>query len=351
MKKQLYTAFITLLFMLANNVFSGEIHLKNGDILNGELVEINSEQIVWRSAVLGDLFIPKSAIQSIQTEIQLKLAGQPDACVFSRLSGGNVEFSCSGESKSIPLLTLQGVVEYENHQETTEFYAGKITVVGSQTSGNSEKQDWLVDLDLTHRYTDFRHEYGLKYVGESRDSGSAEEEYEGIYVFDWFFSPQTYWYLDVSANSNEAKQLQEKYTVGTGLGYQFWESQKTAFSIKTGGVYTNESYEYEDKEVETDPMLDESTQDFVSWSLASNFRYLFFEKFAFYNRADFLWSFDEPEEGEPKGWSAQTDTGVSMPIAKGLSADIALEYDYDNSPQDANREEDARLRFGVGYAW
>lgn len=352
MKRALYFSISSILFLLSSaEVLSGTVSLSNGDSISGNIVSVDKQHIVWRSELLGDFSIPKQSIMSISSETPLKLTGTLKPCILKSFIGENLIFLCGQEEKRIALLTLKSVVVYENHRESTGFYAGKVAVVGSQTSGNKEKQDWLVDIDLTHRYTDFRHEYGLKYVSESTDGGPDDEEFEGLHAFDWFFSPRTYWYIDLSVNSDEAKQLQEKYTVGTGLGYQFWESQKTAYSVKTGGVYTNESYEFDEEDVEAGELLDESPQDFASWSVTSNFRYLLLGKFAFFNRADFLWSLAAPEDGERKDWSVQTDSGLTMPIAKGVSADIALEYDYDNSPQDDNQKEDSRLRFGVGYSW
>lgn len=355
MKKLFAVVFAIVLSFSVLPAYSGILILNNGDQLRGELKAILPKSLVWVSELVGEVEISKGFVYSIETSSQLKLRGEPKACLLESINGTSTYFNCSGRVKAFPLLTLKEVVLYENYEETTGFYSGKVSVVGAQTTGNKERQDWLASVSIVHRYTDYRHEYRIKYVGEAVDGEPLDEEYEGLYGFDWFFTPQTYWYLDVAASSDEARDVQEKYTFGTGLGYQFWESEKTAFSVKTGGVYINETYRFEEEDyIEAElngETLDESSNDYGSWQLASDFRYLVFAKLSLFNHSKVRRSFNRPDEGEPTDWEVESDTGLSIPIAKGVTADVSWEYDYDNSPQDANSKEDTRLRFGLGYLW
>ena len=42
--------------------FAGEITLKNGDIIHGELDSLNKNQVIWKSDIFGLIKIPKNQV-------------------------------------------------------------------------------------------------------------------------------------------------------------------------------------------------------------------------------------------------------------------------------------------------
>ena len=52
-----------LSILLSSHIlYAGELTLKNGDVIHGELQSIQEDSIIWSSEILGDLTLPKNQI-------------------------------------------------------------------------------------------------------------------------------------------------------------------------------------------------------------------------------------------------------------------------------------------------
>ncbi len=336
--------FVSIGFVYVHSpALAGEIALKNGDLLKGELLEIQQQVVIWQSQNFGDLSIPKSNIIRIETNAALKLQGLAQPCYWRGLMAADAFFQCAKKRRSVPFLAIQQISRYEEHREISRSFVGKVTASGSQASGNREEQSWLVDVDSNYRYTDFRHDvrylYSLKSVAESPEQAF----YQARYAFNWFFNPQTYWIWSVSQERDDAKNLEFRRSTGTGIGYQFWESERRVLSLELGAEDVTEETSLFDLETGVEQR---TLNNFGSVRVSTNFTYQLLENVTFYNRNVFNQSVDVRRE-----WKILTDSGISLPFGLGISADIKLQYEFQNMPPGENRKEDTTLRLGLGYSW
>lgn len=323
----------------AFSAYAGELLLVNGDKVHGEISSIDSSHVVWQADLLGELRIPKANVKGMSSSMALKLRGERKPCYWADLEDDLAQFACDdGSLTDIPFLAIEEIVRFEGYRDTLHQYAGKLAVMGSQASGNKQQQDWVIDADVTMRVADFRHEVGLKYEQESVNKGPLLHEAEAVYSLDWFFKPQWFWFADASSLKDESKNIDMKNTFGSGLGYQFWERQRSALSLELGAQYAQERFD--------ESIITESERQTGSWRISANYRYQFPFSIAFIHKNKFLQSLDNGNQ-----WEIDSETGVRMPIGKSISADMKFEYDYDNLPPEGTVKEDTMLRFGLGYAW
>lgn len=339
--------FSIICLALYSRAFSGEIVLSNGDTLTGELFEINETSVVWSSTILGQVSIPKNNVKELYSSVPLKRMGVDGACYWIGQEYRDVVLQCGGEGRTkIALASLSDITLLDGYEVNGHRFKGKLVAVGTKSEGNRNRQDWLVDVDAELRHFDYRHTVGLKYDSEAIDDDPLREEYEAKYALDWFFSPQTFWFADSEVRKDETRDIQIRYSVGSGIGYQFWDTAKTALSIETGFEYVNEELDSPSPDDDSADDTPPSDDEYVSWRLASSYRYLFPRSIAFFVRSDYLQSLNSGDE-----WELKSESGFSLPIALGISAEVVYEYDFDNTPSEGLEKEDSMFRFGVGYEW
>lgn len=330
-------ALLAMMVLVPSKVLAGELLLLNHDVLTGELFAVEATHVIWASAAIGSVSVPKEAIAGIYSSVPLKVYGVDEPCYWRTMEGRDVVMEC-GESLIIrrALRSLQNVVLYQSYRVAGYQWNGTVRGVGTASSGNKNQKNWLLDVAMVLRHQEYRHLMGGKYESESLDDGMLAEEYELTYGLDLFFSRRTFWFVDSSAARDETRDIEARYTAGSGIGYQFWDTNKSALSIQTGGEYVEEKIS--DDQVPADK--------YVSWRLSSSYRYLLPRSMAFYAKADFLQSVSDSDD-----WAADAEAGMSMPVAMGISTDIKVEFDYDNTPAEAFAKQDTALRVGFGYQW
>lgn len=331
-----------MFFVSAERVFAGEVALTNGDVLKGELLSIQQDHLVWQSVSFESLKIPKNKVEKLVSAVPLKLPARKGPCYWSGMNRGRVTFQCAAGGEVLAsLLSIKEAVLYQDHKKTTFEQRGKLTATGQRESGVRQKQDWVVDANVFLRHTDFRHNLLANYRGESINKSELRQRYELSYQFDWFFAPKTFWSSKASALRDELRFIDRRYSLSSGIGYQFWENRRSSLSIELGPQYLEEAIV---QNVANQNVLIED--DYASWRIASAFNLRLPRDTRFSSRIEIVRSMSDGED-----WDAKTSSGLSLPIAGGITAELIFDFDYDNTPVDQRSPRDSRLRLGLGYRW
>lgn len=335
---------IIALFGFGSMAFAGELVLKNGDRLQGDLVKLEGENIVWASDSFGELTIGKDKLDDMETSSLFKVTGNDSACALLGMNGVDINYSCAdGKSGSVSLLSVETLQPYEEFHVAGWEYSGKALLSGSYDRGNKIKDELDADVDMEWRKGDWRHRVIGDYDSDAADNEATVETYRLSYAGKWFFADSWYWYGEAFAGADDTKDIDEQYGLGSGLGYQLWEGEVTSLSFEGGILTIKEQLDMPEDFVDGDEF--DSNNDRTSWKMGSDYNYNF--SFGnFFNRNNYIQAFDDNGN-----WQLETDTGLAFPLMEILTGEVKFEYDVDNQPGEGNRREDKKLSFGVGYSW
>ncbi|TQV79480.1 DUF481 domain-containing protein [Exilibacterium tricleocarpae] len=322
---------------------AGVLVLKNGDRLQGDLVKLEDEKITWKSDSFGTLSIAQDRVESLSTTTLVKMDGHSEPCAVVGARGEELQFSCADHSSGrVPLAALERLLPYEDHFNGAHTYRGKLSVAGTHTRGNRREEDWEVDSEVEFRRGDMRHMFGVEFESESTNDEAAEEEFDFTYGLSWFFQERWFLVNDLGLGMDESKNIDERYAFGSGLGYQFWETDRKTLSLESGVSYLKELFNRSPGDSEG--FERESSR--VTWRWATNFRYKLPLSASLVHKNELFYSFEDSGD-----WEFDSDTGLNVPLGAGLFSEFKVEYDYDNMPQQDERKSDTKLSVGVGYVW
>lgn len=342
--------------LLAPLTWAQQITLTNGDVIEGQLKKVDAESVTWTSEHFGELKIPKTRIEQLESDTELKLRGKAVPCQWRSLVNQRVTFDCAdGHRLRVPLLSLQQVVPYEGHAKATYAYEGRLSLAGSKQTGNTRSEFWQVASDVRLRHGDWRHNVRFNLNGQSlRSQNSAGERLitrtqrgRATYGLDWFFQPQWFWVNRLGVERDDSRNIQEEYIYGSGLGHQFWETTRSALALEAGLQYTKR-YLQQPREFIADP------QEYGSVRLAADYRYKFDVGLQLFHKSELTHALKDPERGDVERWEFNSDTGVSFPIIYSISGEVSMRWNYVNDArtQDARASKtDAVYKVGVNYSW
>ena len=336
---------------------AGHILLHNGDQFEGQLLRIKDDMVIWQSKHFGELKIKKPLIISLQSSGKFKLRGKNAACSWYEYQPPMVTFRCEdGTMKRVSLLSLKHVMSYEDHQSDAWDYGGDIRASGWKQTGNRETEYWEVNSNTRLRHGDLRHNVELHYDRQRTETEvnnvtaiNRQDRGKAVYALDWFFLPRWYWSNKFSVELDTTRNIDEELAVASGIGYQFWESKKSALANEFGLQYSKTRFE----DASASQSGDED-ETYTSFRFSTDYRYKLPFRVTMFHKHELTRSLDQREPGEALRWEFDSETGFNFPIGFGVSASFGLDWDFVNHAReqdpDASRS-DAVYRVGVNYDW
>lgn len=336
---------LILLFIVSSVTASaGVIELHNGDRLEGELVRIEADHLVWKSSNFGEQWISKTKIKNIRSERPLKINGSKAACQLQNMDGAELVYQCENSSRvrRSSLLTIKTLMPYEDYKKGAWIHHGRLNLWGAYSRGNEVRDEWNLQTEIELRRADFRHVIGGDFARASWNYSAPQERWNGRYSLDWFVADQWFWYNSLLAGADPQRGMANYRSLGSGAGYQFFENRTSALSLKTGAAYMDENYIFPQE------LIGEfaSGDEFIAMRVATDFRYTMPWGVGFFHNNELLQS----AEDKPN-WRVKTTTGLSSMILKRIYSEFKIDYWLDNEPQPARKGADTRMSLGVSYKW
>lgn len=212
------------------------LQLTSLEILKGDIKSLYDDKLEFDSDELGVLIIDWEDVKILQSKGIVSIG-------FTDLSTKTGRLQVQ-DGKSY----LDGV-EFDPHQimtlisgESTEanYWSSKITLGANFREGNTVQIDYSANAKVSRRTTESR--LKADYLGNySKSEGNNTANNHRVNGnFDWFISKQFYlrpvfveYYRDPFLN------ISSKITLGSGIGYNIIDTNKTELSISGGPAYTN----------------------------------------------------------------------------------------------------------------
>ncbi|MGL6161272.1 DUF481 domain-containing protein [Microbulbifer sp.] len=337
---KLTSIFLFFLSLVSLNAAAGVLTLSNGDRVHGELVLVEREHVVWNAENFGEVRIEKAKILSLDTDLDLKIAGREEPCTLAGHRREQWELYCDeGSGWVMDFPAIERAEPYVKFVGNPTILHGNVSAGGVFEHGNRERKDLDVNANLDIRDGDFRHLLNALYQNQNRVEESSLEKYQLGYNLRWIFSEKWFSAANSALEREEARNLDLGITVGLGLGYQFYDTDKTAFSVQGGISSLKEDF--------IDSELSENQDDrYAAARAAIDYRYKFSLGPEIYFNQEMLQSIDSGDD-----YQSNARLGMRTPLVKGVLMEVAYHWLYDNTPSLESEKEDTKLTVGVGYQW
>ena len=281
---------------------ANQIHLKNGDVLHGKLININESGIVWHSDTFGLITIP----------VENALESPGEKSFQKRALAQNTEPS----------------------EKNPPFYGGSVSLNGSASSGNQERKNWDLDATLQRTKNQLRQIGTFEYESHSLDGRQAENSFDITYTADWFFEQHWFWRNEVSLGADENRSLDQIFSVGSALGRQFWDDNNSSLSTEFGLLWMTEK---QINGIEKEHMT-------LNWSV--DYSKMLWNKITVYHQHDLWISAQDINDNQ-----AEIDIGIKIPLISDLFTEIKFEWIFDNQPAQGSDKLDNKYSIGINYVW
>ena len=318
------------------------VTLKSGSVLVGETGDVRDGALQFKSEDLGKLSIKIENIKSVDVEKNHKIIYKDGRVEDKNLAVKDGKLLAAG----VPL-DLAAVKATDPIPET---WHGSIDIGFQAARGNTYETSGSVLANVNRRWDDdrFTGDFGYYYS----ETGKADEEtrkttdrWDVEAKHDHFWFPKVYNYEDLKYERDVIQDLNARYRVGLGVGYQWLENSvfestgKWSFNQELGVNWIKEEYENND---------DAKKDGFCALRYAHHLNYIpkWTEGLEFFHNFEIL-----PEVDEWEKFLAKGDAGFTTKLIYDFNLIAKIEWDYNSKPANNRKKDDLRYIVGLGYKW
>jgi putative salt-induced outer membrane protein YdiY len=317
-----------------------QVMLKNGDRITGRVLHKADGILSVDTGYAGKLEIKWDEVSGLTTDGSVKVVLSDDSEVDAKLGESaegyaRLQTGLTPAPIDLPLDRIAYINPRPEQSGKGIAFGGRVNLGASTTSGNTDSERLHADAELRWRSRANRYILGGE-VNEGKDSGARTvSNWRAGAEYDHFFRRKNFFYTRGTLEHNEFKDIDLRSTLGAGLGYQIFDTDRTQLSVQGGLDYVN---------VER-VVADDERYPAAGWGLRYD-QQLFGGKAVLFHAQDGFWSLEEVEDV-----LLRTRTGLRFPLADGLDASAQVNIDWDRDPAPGRESTDVATILGLGYGW
>ena len=220
----LYCLGVSLLALPLRFAAADEIRMKNGDRLTGEIVRMEKDLLIFKSAYAEEkLSIDWKEIDCISSDRDLPTEFKNNEFLIGKVScpeSGQVQVESMllGKSSPMPLNQLQSV--------NPSTYSGFFNLGGTLNSGNTDTRALNVATLFQVRTRKHRFTVGAKHNYAAANGVATARNSSASLKYDFFTSEKVYSYAQSLTEQDHFANLNLRNTEGLGMGYQFFDTRQ-----------------------------------------------------------------------------------------------------------------------------
>jgi putative salt-induced outer membrane protein YdiY len=330
-------ASLLLLLMLAAPAAADEILFLNGDRLSGKITSAAGGKVTIKTETAGEVSVDMAKIRTFSTDEPIILKSG-DTVLRSRVTGG-----ADGTVQVVPVpggapqvIALKDVTQINPPPPR---WTGSVVGGATVTRGNTETENISFSANAMRRTERDRITLGAGYYyGRQRDADTDEKEttvdnWYGFGKYDYFLTKQLYLFGAARAERDRIADLDLRFTLSGGVGYQWYETPTFNLNTEAGLAWVYEDYR------------DQSSDDHMAARLAYHVDWKPHPVVLLFHNLEWLPAFDGPFDD----YNLNLDAGVRTTIYQSLFAEFKIELRYDSTPARGAEKEDLRYILGVGW--
>lgn len=311
--------------------WADEVHLQNGDRLTGTIVKMEERVLTLQTDYGGEIKLDWGKVERLTSTSPLKILvpGASHDVLRDFLFGSQdlQEARELGPEGPVPLTDITAI-NLEPLRLT-----GTITVGGNSTSGNSSTKAINSAARLTIQAYRQRLLLEGKYnYGQAGDQVTARNSLASL-KHNYFVSKQIFIETFGMLEKDTLQNLQLRSTIGSGLGYQFYETARTTLALSVGLAHVNEHF------TNSPNTQTPSARWSVRWEHA-----LWPDRVKVFHRHE---AFYDLNSGN--AFRVNADQGVRITVYKNLFFNVEYDLRLNTQPAPGRKTTDEAVIFGVGY--
>jgi putative salt-induced outer membrane protein YdiY len=325
--------------------FMDIVTLKDGSIIYGEVVEMDSGLLQIKSVSAGDIIkIKWSGVSKLKITHPIPFHLKEGTVLV-----GTVEESEPGTMsfKGEPLqgtltVPMDSVVSINPLIQPHVIYVGNLTGGFTETTGNSHLRQASFLGEFVGRGEQLRLTLNGRYVYGDNANILTARNARGTIKLDFFITKRLFWFASSYFESDRFQDLRLRTALSSGPGYQFIDRGDFSGQFKDMTLYmeTGLSYFNEDFRVTPDRSSFRARYSMkFSWPL-------FDERITIYHYDEFY-----PSLQNVKDYYLTMDNGVRFTIVKGFVSSFQITTRYNSKPAPGTGNTDNLYLITVGYAF
>lgn len=329
-RMRLWTPLI-LSLLFAATAWADEVYIKNGDRLTGTIVKMEDRVLTLQTDYGGEIKVDWGKVERLKADNPLKILVPEESLDLIRGffygTNGLREVTDLGPEGPLPLGDITAI----NLQPVR--LTGTITVGGNSTSGNSNTKAVNGAVRLTlHAHRQRLLIEGKYNYGQAGDQVTARNSLASL-KHDYFVSKKVFIESFGMLEKDTLQNLQLRSTIGSGLGYQFYESARTTLSLSAGLAYVNEHY----------TTIPASQTPSGRWGVRWEHT-LWPDRVKVFHRHEGFW-----DVNHGNGFRLNADQGIRITVYKNLFFNVEYDFRLNTQPAPGRKKTDESVIFGVGY--
>lgn len=329
-----------MLGLLSITAFANQIKLKNGDVISGELLKLDSKRLIVKTSYAGDIKINVSEVLNITSEKPVHILMSDGEKSYGSINLNSNETMTivaegSNKTKQINMSDISYIHPFSNGPVDEFNWSGNINAGGTISDGNSQTRAIRFDGEAVARSLSNRYTLGGLFNRSTDQKVNTQFNSRAYAKYDYFFSNKWYGYANSSIENDRFRDVKLFTSSGMGSGYQIYESPELNLSIEGGLNYTLKDYY----------LLESQKFPGMRWALKYD-QLLFGTTTRIFHEHEVLTGFTDNSET-----TLRSKTGLRFPLIFNFNATTQFDYLWDSKPVNALKNYDARLLFTLGYGW
>jgi putative salt-induced outer membrane protein YdiY len=324
------------MFLLLNSALADEVYLKNGDLLTGEILSTEEEELIVKTSYAKKIRVKWNEVVCVNSDKEVtlllknneKLVGQVTCPTLGSIQLIDQE---TGETTEISYGDLKAINPPPPPPAVT--YKAHVNVGGAINEGNTETRTFNSSGRFQARLKRQRFNLEGKFnYGESEGEENIRNWLLGA-KHDYFATKKLYIYLRPLSEYDKFQDLDLRLVVAAGPGYQFIDTETTSLFAEVGPSYFREEYG------------DTPDNEYLAarWSAGVKFD-IIRDKIKFYHLHELFQDLTSNE-----GLYLRTEQGIRLALIKNFFLNFQVDYKYKSDPPEGNKSSDTALVLGISY--
>ena len=329
--------------LMVSASLADKVTLKSGSFLTGSVSGASGDEITFNSDDLGEVKIKVANIVSLEDAGEHVVRYNDNTRETKKLAVDNGAYVV--DSKPLDMSNVKDIDPVE------ETWHGSINVAYNAARGNTRENTATVLANVNRRWEKdrFNGDLGYYYAKSGQAGGDdlrTKDKWEVELKHDHFWLEKVYSYEDLKWERDVIQDLNARYRLGLGLGYQWLENDvfestgKWSFNQELGVNWIKEEFAEE-----TD---DDKKGGFCALRYGHHFEWMpvWTEGVALFHNAEIL-----PDAGDWDKFLAKCDLGLTTKLIYDFDLLAKIEWEYNSKPAGDRKYEDVRYILGLGYKW